>query len=194
MNFLAHLYLSCDNEDLLIGNFIADFIRNKDVPNFSPEIQKGIVLHRQIDTFTDAHPMVKQGTHRLQKAHHKYSPVIVDVFYDYLLANNWKRYSGESLDDFCKGVYQILERRMLDLPEKLQKRLPTMIEHQWLQAYKTEEGMRYTFKRLAERLSRPEYLENVMDNLLENVDEFTEEFNSFFPEVITYVNENCLCD
>ena len=194
MNFLAHLYLSCDNEDLMIGNFIADFIRNKEVKNYSPEIQKGIVLHRQIDTYTDVHPMVKKGTHRLQKFHHKYSPVIVDVFYDYLLANNWENYSGESLDEFCNSVYQILESRIGDLPEKLQHRLPTMIEHKWLQAYKTEEGMRYTFKRLSERLSKPEYLDGVVDNLLESEEEFHQEFNSFFPEVINYVNENCKCD
>jgi len=102
MNFLAHLYLSCDNEDLMIGNFIADFIRNKEVKDYSPEIQKGIFLHRQIDTYTDLHPMVKKGTHRLQKYHRKYSPVIVDVFYDYLLANNWERYSGKAWMIFAK--------------------------------------------------------------------------------------------
>ncbi|MFK8005586.1 MAG: ACP phosphodiesterase [Saprospiraceae bacterium] len=194
MNFLAHIYLSCDNEDLLIGNFIADFIRNKEVPNFSPEVQKGIILHRQIDTFTDKHPLVKKGTYRLQEKHHKYAPVIVDVWYDYLLANNWERYSGESLDDFCEGVYQILEKRINDLPVKLQKRLPMMIEHKWLQAYGTDEGIRYTFKRLSERLSKPEYLDGVVDNLLSFNEEMTEEFNSFFPEVIEYVRENCKCD
>ena len=194
MNFLAHLYLSCDNEDLLIGNFIADFIRNKEVKDYSEGIQKGIVLHRQIDSYTDTHPIVKQGTHRLQKDHHKYAPVIIDVFYDYLLANNWERYSGETLDEFCQTVYQILEKRLDDLPEKLQKRVPVMIKHQWLQAYKTEEGMRYTFKRLAERLSRPEYLDGVVDNLLQDEKVLEEEFNLFFPKVINYVNENCKCD
>lgn len=194
MNFLAHIYLSCDNEDLLIGNFIADFIRNKEVPNFSPEIQKGIILHRQIDTFTDEHPLVKKGTRRLQEAHHKYAPVIVDVWYDYLLANNWDRYSGESLDDFCEGVYQVLEKRIDELPLKLQKRLPMMIEHKWLQAYGTNDGIRYTFKRLSERLSKPEYLDGVVDNLLGFNEEMTEEFNLFFPEVIEYVRENCNCD
>ncbi|HFC00601.1 MAG TPA: DUF479 domain-containing protein, partial [Phaeodactylibacter sp.] len=116
MNYLAHLFLSFDDEDILIGNFIADFIQNKAVKNYSPAIQKGIYLHRQIDTFTDSHPMVKQGTHRLQAAHHKYAPVIVDIFYDYILANNWERYSDESLDDFCKKTYRILEKRINDLP------------------------------------------------------------------------------
>ena len=194
MNFLAHFYLSCENEDLLIGNFIADFIKNKQVKNYSAGIQKGIVIHRLIDSYTDVHPIVKKGTKRLQKNHSKYSPVIVDIFYDYLLANNWEKYSNESLDDFCKNVYSILERRIEDLPKNLRKRIPTMIEHQWLQAYKTEEGIRYTFKRLRERLSKPELLNNVVDHLLEHQDAFEEEFNVFFPDVIEYVREKCFCD
>ena len=189
MNFLAHLYLSGDNEEILIGNFIGDFIKNKEVQNYSIGIQKGIKLHRQIDSYTDAHPMVKKGTQRLQKYHHKYSPVIVDVFYDYLLANNWEKYSDQSLDNFCESIYSILEKRIDDLPKKLQKRLPLMIEHKWLQSYKTEKGIRYTFLRLQERLSKPEHLENVVDNLLKFENEFAEEFNSFFPDLIKYVQE-----
>jgi acyl carrier protein phosphodiesterase len=194
MNFLAHIYLSCDNKDLLIGNFIADFIKNNELSNFSSEVQKGIILHRQIDTYTDAHPLVKKGTRRLQKKHHKYAPVIVDVWYDYLLANNWSRYSSESLDDFCEGVYKILEDRINEFPTKIQQRLPMMIEHKWLQSYGTDEGIRYTFKWLSERLSKPEYLDGVVENLLSFNVELTEEFNLFFPEVIEYVKEICQCD
>jgi len=186
MNFLAHLYLSGENEDLLIGNFIADFIRNKEVKNFSEEVQKGIYLHRQIDSYTDAHPQVKKGTARLQAKHRKYAPVIVDVFYDYLLANNWEKYSDQSLDDFCKWCYAVLEKRMGEMPSKLQKRLPSMIHHQWLQAYGTKSGIEYTFKRLQERLSKPEQLENVVENLFAYEKEFEEEFNLFFPEVIEF--------
>ncbi|MEM6964270.1 MAG: ACP phosphodiesterase [Bacteroidota bacterium] len=188
MNFLAHLFLARDNEDLLLGNFIADFIRNKEMKNYSDAIQKGIILHRQIDSYTDTHPLVKQGTRRLQKDHRKYAPVIVDVFYDYLLANNFDRYSEESLDDFCNKVYQILEKRMNVLPEKLQRRLPQMVAHQWLQNYKTEKGIRYTFLRLTERVSKPEYFDHVVDHLLEQKEAFTQEFNGFFPKVIEYVS------
>jgi len=87
MNFLAHLFLSFDNEDIMIGNFIADMIRNKDVSTFSEGVQKGIALHRKIDSYTDVHPIVKQGTKLMQPYHSKYSPVVIDVFYDYLLSN-----------------------------------------------------------------------------------------------------------
>jgi len=90
MNFLYHLYLSNNDDDLLIGNLIADFIRNEELANYSPEIQKGIFLHRQIDMFTDNHSRVRKGTHRLQPKHHKYSPVVIDIFHDYFLADNWE--------------------------------------------------------------------------------------------------------
>jgi acyl carrier protein phosphodiesterase len=89
MNHLAHFVLSGGDADLAIGNFVADFITNRQLPDFSAGVQRGIWLHREIDAFTDSHPIVKQSTKRLHPFHHKYSPVIVDVYYDYLLAKNW---------------------------------------------------------------------------------------------------------
>ena len=90
MNHLAHFVLSGDDDDLAIGNFLADFITNRQLPDFTEGVQRGIHLHRAIDAFTDAHPVVKQSTKRLHPFHHKYSPVIVDVYYDFLLAKNWE--------------------------------------------------------------------------------------------------------
>jgi acyl carrier protein phosphodiesterase len=92
MNHLAHFVLSGGDADSAIGNFVADFITNRQLPTFSAGVQRGIWLHREIDAFTDAHPIVKQSTKRLHPFHHKYSPVIVDVYYDYLLAKNWDRF------------------------------------------------------------------------------------------------------
>jgi acyl carrier protein phosphodiesterase len=91
MNHLAHFVLSGDDTDLAIGNFVADFITNRQLPDFTEGVQRGIWLHREIDAFTDAHPVVKQSTKRLHPFHHKYSPVIVDVYYDFLLAKNWDK-------------------------------------------------------------------------------------------------------
>ena len=92
MNHLAHFVLSGNDADLAIGNFVADFITNRQLPHFTEGVQRGIWLHREIDAFTDAHPIVKQSTKRLHPFHHKYSPVIVDVYYDFLLAKNWDKF------------------------------------------------------------------------------------------------------
>ena len=193
MNFLAHLYLSCDNEDLLLGNFVADFIRNKEVENYPPEVQKGIELHRNIDRYTDNHPVVRQGTHRLQPHHHKYAPVVIDILYDHLLCKNWERYSSKSLQNFAAGTYQTLERRVDEMPAKLQRRLAPMIADNWLVRYGSEDGMRFTFAKMDMRTSFPSNFAKAYDHLMEDFDVYNKEFNQFFPEVIKYVNDFCKC-
>jgi acyl carrier protein phosphodiesterase len=188
MNFLAHLYLSNGNEELTVGNFLADFIRNRDVPNLPLGVQKGVLLHRKIDSYTDLHPLVKQGTKRLQPFHGKYSPVILDVLYDYVLAKNWKKYSDEPLKKFTNRMYKLLIKRLAIMPLSLQTRLPLMVADDWLFNYGKEKGLRYTFERMKRRTSYPQYLDGAVDNLFKNYDLFEFEFNQFFPQVIEYVN------
>jgi len=193
MNYLAHIFLSCQDENLLIGNFIADSIRNKEVVTYSEEIQKGILLHRKIDSYTDSHPVVKRSTRRLHPNHGKYAPVVIDILFDYILSHNWNRYSTEPLTQFSKRMYWILEQRKKDLPAKLQQRVPAMIKHDWLMNYGKEEGLRYVFERMEERAKFPNNFGKAVDDLLKDYDLFEQEFNQFFPEVILMVNEFCAC-
>jgi len=109
MNFLAHIYLSGDNKDITIGNFIADGIRGNDYKKLPKDIQTGILLHRRIDTFTDAHKIVRQSTKRLHKNYSHYSGVIVDILYDHFLAKNWKKYSDIPLATYVDDFYSLLE-------------------------------------------------------------------------------------
>ena len=192
MNFLAHLYLSGENEELLIGNFIADFIRNREVPNYSVGIQHGIILHRKIDYYTDNHPVVRQGTHRLRVNHGKYAPVVLDVLFDYLLANNWEKYSDEPIADYTKKVYRILSKHQAILPPKIGNRLPEMIADNWLIKYGWDDGLRYVFERMKRRVSQPLLLNNAVESLKADYDLFEKEFNTFFPEVIAYVEREIL--
>lgn len=193
MNYLAHLFLSCQDDDLVIGNFIADSIRNKEVKTYSPAIQQGIFLHRKIDSYTDEHPIVRQGTRRLHPHHHKYAPVVIDVFFDNLLAHNWHRYSSEPLPVFAQKMYQLLRERQLDLPLKMQKYVPNMIASNWLEKYGTMEGLQYTFERMDKRTKFPSNFKNAVSHLEANFDAFNEEFNLFFPDVQQMVLEFCGC-
>lgn len=193
MNYLAHIFLSCDDEDLLIGNFIADSITMKELTHVPDEIYAGIELHRKIDTYTDKHAVVRKATKRLRKHHKKYSPVVIDVLYDHLLANNWERYSDLSLPDYAQEVYKVFARRKDDLPAGLQLSLPRMIENDWLNNYKTVEGLQFTLNRMDERTSFPSNFGGAIDHLHEDYDLFTEEFNAFFPDIIAYVNGHCDC-
>lgn len=147
MNFLAHLFLSGTDPDLIVGNLIADFLRNKDLDNYSKEVQAGIFLHRKIDSYTDNHPEVRKGTHRLQPKHHKYAPVVIDLFYDHLLVKNWSTYKEQQLIDYTTFIYGILESRMDEMPESLKKRLPNMIADNWLLRYGTIDGMKFVLEK-----------------------------------------------
>ena len=187
MNFLAHLFLSCEQEELVVGNFIADFIRNREVDQFSDAVQLGIRLHRQIDTFTDQHPIVRKGTQRLQVNHRKYAPVVIDIFYDHLLAKNWESYHPDSLNQFTKKVYQLLNQRMEEMPFRLKKQLPDMIKGNWLEKYESKKGMQFVFERMDLRTTFPSNFSRAMEDLEKGYDLFDQEFNQFFPEVIEFV-------
>jgi len=193
MNYLAHCFLSCSEEDLLIGNFIADSIRNKDLDALSPRVRDGVFLHRKIDTYTDTHPITRLGTARLHPFHGKYASVIIDIYFDYLLVKNWERYTSQDLGKWTQNIYEILERRSEDIPLKLRKNLPFMIRDNWLMRYGTEDGLRFTFDKMKNRLKYPEMFAGATDNLLNNYDDFEKEFHQFFPEVVAYVEKECAC-
>ncbi|MFT7606212.1 MAG: acyl carrier protein phosphodiesterase, partial [Saprospiraceae bacterium] len=139
------------------------------------------------------HPIVRQSVRRLRPFHHKYAPVVIDIIFDHLLANNWARYTGQSLDDFARGVYNILNNRMEELPAKLRKRLPGMIQGNWLQAYGSKEGMLFTLKKMDERASFPSNFADALAHLHLDYEAYNEEFCEFFPEVIEFVNKQCSC-
>lgn len=191
MNHLAHLFLSCDCEDHLLGNFMTDYLRLHEIPHLPKGLQEGVQLHRLIDSYTDAHPEVQQVKALLRPLHRKYAPVIADIYFDYLLAQNWSRFTQESLRDFSRRMYGILKSRKRDLPSILQQRLPNMIADDWLMGYATEAGMRRTFYYLRRRASRPQWIEGATDTLLLQREELEQHFLRFFPDMMAEVERVC---
>jgi acyl carrier protein phosphodiesterase len=188
MNFLAHIYLSGDNDLIKIGNFMADGIRGKHFESYPSEIQKGIILHRAIDTFTDAHPIFRQSTKRLHEKYHHYAGVIVDVFYDHFLAKNWNKYSDEKLDDFVARFYQSLHDNHINLSERTKGMMPYMIEHNWLVSYQTVEGINRILTQMDQRTKNESKMRFATNELSEFYPEFEEEFTNFFQELILFSN------
>ena len=189
MNYLAHLFLSCDNEDHLLGNFIADSIKRPEGLVFSKGIMEGVHLHKLIDQYTDTHPLVKQSTKRLHHRHHKYASVVIDIWYDHLLARQWHKYSDKSLRAFADEMYIILKRRTNDMPKKMKLNLPAMAADDWLMKYASMEGMLEMFDKLRKRVSRPELLMDVKEAFLEVEEGLQTDFDGFFPMLQRYICE-----
>ncbi|MEX0275399.1 MAG: ACP phosphodiesterase, partial [Flavobacteriaceae bacterium] len=127
MNFLAHIYLSFGDEEIALGNFMADSIRGKNYQTLPLRIQKGVLLHREIDTYTDAHKIPRISSKRLHKNYGHYSRVIVDIFYDHFLAKNWKAYYQEPLELFVDRFYDLLEDNFTLLPDAVKRMVPYMV-------------------------------------------------------------------
>ena len=89
MNYLAHIYLSGDDdEDLMIGNYIGDCVKGRRISDYPFRIQCGLLLHREIDSFTDTHPVYLQSKRRFMPVAGHYAGVVCDVVYDHFLAKN----------------------------------------------------------------------------------------------------------
>ncbi len=187
MNFLAHLYLSGDNPKIKIGNFIGDFVKGKNLAErFDAETVNGITLHREIDWFTDTHPVVKQSKDRLRPKYRHYAGVIVDIFYDHFLAKNWDRYSHQLLPDFAEECYATIQQHESILPEEVKQMMPYMIKGNWLVNYSSLEGIQRALSGMARRTRFESKMEESVTDLQHHYEDFKMEFEIFFPELAAH--------
>lgn len=187
MNYLAHFFLSNFDESLIVGNYIADDVKGKKYLIYPEEIQKGILLHRAIDGFTDNHITVEKSKSRIRPHQQKFTPVVVDVFYDYLLAINWQTYTSTALMDYAFYVYKVLQKNQEFLPEKSKFRLQFMIKQNWLYNYREIEGIKKALTGLSNRASFENKMNEAHILLIKNKEELNNDFNQFFPALMAFV-------
>ncbi len=183
MNFLAHIYLSGNDNLLKIGNFMADSIRGNHYLDYPDSLRKGILLHRHIDTFTDSHPIYRKSKHRLHSKYGHYSGVIMDIVYDHFLSKNWTVYSNEKLEDYAADFYHLLQDNYAILTEKTKGMIPYMIENNWLVSYSTLAGLEMILFQMDYRTQHRANMQEVIVEVQEYYAEFEEEFTLFFEEL-----------
>ncbi len=186
MNFLAHIYLSFGDPDLTIGNFIGDHIRAKGYLDYAEGIQKGVLLHRAIDTYTDTHPIARSSSKRLHKRHSHYSRVIVDIYYDHFLARNWSRYHDTDLEAFTLDFYRLCRENFEGLPKGVQRFLPYMISSNWLLSYASLDGIAQVLQGMDRRAGDRSRMDEAISDLQWHYEEFESEFHEFFVELVTF--------
>jgi len=184
MNFLAHAFLSNGDGDILLGNLMADFLRpGTPIPN-REGVKRGVAWHYQIDRFMDSHPVVARGRARLFPHYRHYSAVLIDLFYDHLLATSWNRWSQTPLEQFAPQVYGQLTQRLDDMPERMREVVPAMIEGDWLCAYAREDGIRYALTRIQRRASKGEGLGRAWGDFSASRSLYEAEFDEFMPQIL----------
>jgi len=182
MNYLAHLALSYPNEDLVVGNFIGDHVRNKDLPSYSAAIQQGVEMHRSIDVFTDNHHISKELRKLLFAKHRHVSRVLLDVFYDHFLTVHFSQFHQTDCTDFISQVQPILLKYNAQLPHSAQRYLTGMVSQNWLEKYASTDGIHEILSKMARRSG----LDNIAtgtDSLLLHYNELDDYFLAFYPDL-----------
>lgn len=162
---------------------MADGIKGKKYLNYPGDIQRGILLHRWIDSYTDSHPIVKQSTKRLHAKYGHYSGVIVDIFYDHFLARNWKQYHTTPLEMYITSFYTLLQTKHDLLTPRIQKMMIPMMEQNWLLSYATLQGIETVLYNMNIRTKRRVPMDKATEDLIEHYDAFGKEFEGFFEEL-----------
>ena len=186
MNFLAHLYLSDGSEDGLLGGLMGDFVKGPRDDRYPPGIMRGIALHRRIDTFTDAHPVVLRSKARVSTERRRFAGIMVDMFYDLFLACDWGQYGAEPLNAFSRRVYELLTRRHDLLPDRLQRMAPYMIRGDWLGSYAHVESIGASLDGMSRRMKRENRLAGSIEELEASYADFAGDFGEFFPDLASF--------
>lgn len=183
MNYLGHIYLSGENELLMIGNFIGDYVKGNRYNNYPDPIRQGILFHRVIDHFTDQNEHWLAIREMLRPFYKRYAGVVADIFIDHFLAKNWNLYSDTLLTWYAKWAYAVFLCHHHYLPDRVQEFLPYLIQHRRLQSYAYIEGLEMSLRIMSFHTSLPENTKAVIEKLKANYELFAQHAESFLNEI-----------
>lgn len=187
MNFLAHIYLSGTSKEILVGNFIGDYVKGNKYNNYPEKIKEGILLHRHIDHFTDKNEIVRKSKSHFHNIYGKYSGIIIDILYDHFLAKNWINYCDIALDKFISNLFTVLNDFANVFPQSVKNFFPSFVRNNWLKSYLKLEGIENVLEGMSRRTSLPQHTLSAMTMFRARYYEIETEFNAYFPEIIEFV-------
>lgn len=189
MNYLAHLFLSFKDPDLMMGNFIADDIRLSHIKSLSRPVQLGIGLHRKIDEYTDNHDSFIKATDHLRTNHGKYASVIIDIINDHLLCQSWETFSDERITKFHDFVYYSMEQNNEELQGSAKKHVEALLSHKYLHVYQTKEGLENVMQRMDKRTRFPSDFHSSVKQMYNDYNMYFDLFNDLFVDLTTNLDK-----
>jgi acyl carrier protein phosphodiesterase len=180
MNYLAHSFLSNGKEELIIGNFIADHLRGNNFSEYSPGIIEGIKLHRRIDEYTDSHPLFKESKRIFYEGFEKHSGILVDIYFDHLLASDFSSYSNQTLKEHCDDVYEVYRSNLNLLPLDSQRFLSYVLQNNIYMAYGEEKGIEKVLFHLSRRIKHGVQLNDSLSVFQADREKLKNNFSMFF--------------
>jgi acyl carrier protein phosphodiesterase len=192
MNFLAHIYLSGNSNEIRLGNFIGDYVKGGEHKNYPTLVQKGILLHRKIDSFTDSHPIVRKHKLLFQHKYRKYAGIVTDIIYDHMLAHDWHKFSEVNFDEFVETTHDWLLNYLDSMPLEMKKFVPNFIRNNWLKAYTSIEGIQSVLIGMSKGTSLPAEHEYAILVFRKHYEEIRHDFFNYFEKLQEYVDDEII--
>lgn len=189
MNFLAHAVLAERTPALMVGGVIGDWIKGL-LPGCLPtDLAQGVALHRAIDGFVETHPAFRCSRSRISQERRRYAGVLVDIFYDHVLARDWERFHPDRLPMYCQSVYRQIEARLDELPESASFAMRLMAREDWLQSYAELDGIADVLRRMSQRARRPNPLLGGEAEFLVDASGFATDFECLLADARVFVDQ-----
>ncbi len=191
MNFLAHALLAGDDPALVVGGVAGDWVKGLLPAGLPDDLARGVALHRAIDSFAESHPAFRQSRARVSPARRRYAGVLVDIFYDHLLAQHWADIHHQPLEIFCFEVYRRIEERMHELPVASRPALRLMVHEDWLSSYADLEGIADVLARMSRRARQPNPLLSGEQEFLADAEGFISDFHVWLADTQGFCAQWC---
>lgn len=189
MNYLAHIYLSGDHPEVMIGGLLGDFVKGPLRGQLPRAIEEGIALHRKIDVFTDSLPEVKQALVRIEPPYRRFGGILIDICYDHFLAANWSEFYPQPLENYCQNFYQILLEYEHHLPPEAKRFSAIAPKVRWLESYAQMENIEYILERVGLRFRTTVPLNEAFPQLVRDYPLLSQEFSQVFPKIIAFAED-----
>lgn len=189
MNFLAHALLAGDHSALVVGGVVGDWIKGPLPGPLPDDLSRGVTLHRAIDSFAETHPAFQTSRSRISLGRRRYAGVLVDVFYDHLLARDWLEHHDQPLTAYCRKVYRMIGDRLGHLPEASHPALKLMAAEDWLSSYADMKGIADVLARMSRRARQPNPLAGSEQELLDDINGFGQDFDNWLQDALRFVSQ-----
>lgn len=182
MNYLAHALLAGDAPALVVGGVAGDWIKGPLPGPLPADLASGVALHRAIDRHAEEHPAFRRSRARVTAARRRYAGILVDIFYDHLLAAAWAEHHPQPLAAYCAGIYRQIGERLDELPPPARPPLTLMAAENWLMSYGELKGIADVLARMAARARQPNPLAGGEAEFLGDPAGFAEDFGNWLAD------------
>jgi len=188
MNLLAHALLASPDAELMLGSLIGDFVRGRIDPALPPKVRAGIALHRAIDAYTDAHADVAAARALFEPPFRRYAGILLDMWFDHLLARQWARFGEDELDAFSDRVRDLLAIDGDLVPERMRGFIAYLDANDLPAAYRDTAVIGTALRGMSRRLKRANPLGEALPVLVALHAPLQRCFDSFFPALRNFAD------